>query len=139
MPGVHAVPHQLPVLLIPLEGAGLLRRRVLDGALGGADAAAPGRVAGGELVGRLLVLRHDHVGRDADVRLVEDVGGLEEGPVAVHGLQHGGGADVVVRGEPQPPRARDLGALAPLLPRIRTSTSAPSPGTACASTPSGDR
>lgn len=50
---------------------------------------------------------HD-VGGDADVRLVEDVGGLEEGPVAVHRLQDRGRTDVVVRGEAQASRARDL-------------------------------
>ena len=43
--------------------------------------------------------------------LSRTVGGLERRPVALHRLQHGGRADVVVRREPQPAAARDLGAL----------------------------
>ena len=109
--GVHAVGDQCPVRVGPGVRAGLFGRGELDGALGGADAADPQAVAGGEFAGGRLVLGDDDVGRDADVRLVEHVGRLERGAVALRRLQHRRRADVVVRGEAQTVAAGDLGAL----------------------------
>src|SRR6202012_2114182 len=61
---VSPVGDQGPVGVGPLVAAGLLGGGELDGALGGADAADPRPVAGGELTGQRLGAGDDHVGRD---------------------------------------------------------------------------
>ncbi|GAA3310574.1 hypothetical protein GCM10020295_78030 [Streptomyces cinereospinus] len=110
--GVDPVLDEGPVLVGPRAGARFLRCRERDGALGGADAADPRAVAGGEFAGGGVVGGDHDVGGDADVGLVQELGGLEEGAVALHRLQDGGRADVIVGGETQPARPRDLGAEA---------------------------
>src|SRR6202035_5770968 len=65
--GVDAVRDQLAVGVAPHVAAGLLGGGELDGALGGADAAHPRPVAGGELAGPCLGIGDHHVGRHADV------------------------------------------------------------------------
>ena len=109
--GVDAVGDQGAVGVGPRVAAGLLGRGELDGAVGSADAAHPRSVAGGELAGPRLGTGDDHVGRHADVGAVEFARVLERGAVALHRLNHGGRADVVVRGEPQAALAGHLGAF----------------------------
>ena len=109
--GVDAVGDQGAVGVSPRVAAGLRGRGELDGALGGADAAHPRPVAGGELAGPRLGIGDHHVGRYADVGAGEFARVLERGAVALHRLNHGGRADVVVRGEPQAALAGHLGAF----------------------------
>ena len=120
--------------------AGLRRGRELDGALGGADAAHPRPVAGGQLAGAAPRLGDHHVGRHADIGLGQLGRRPERGPVAVDRLEHGGRADVVVGGEAQarwrrPPRRSPRRCC----PGSRAAAPAPSPGTTCASSPSAER
>ena len=82
-----------------------------------------------------LGVGHHDVGRHADVGLAELGGRPERGPVAVHRLEHGGRADVVVRREAQavgarPPRRsrrRCCPGSRPAAPRPRRAPRGPPP------------
>ena len=109
---------------VQLCDAGLVWRRVLDGALAGPDAAHPQPVTGRQVPRGRLVAGNDHVGGNAQVRPVKLGGRPERGPVAVRRLQHGRRADVVISREPQPVPPGHSALWPPLLPRIHTCTAA---------------